>query len=62
MLTILRARLLRAYSLALVSLGAAAYISGGVTADICSAYEMRRVVGANVPAAGAPSLDAPALC
>ncbi|HEX8191999.1 MAG TPA: hypothetical protein VF552_03795 [Allosphingosinicella sp.] len=55
MTTILPARFLRFYSGALIALGAAAYVSGGITADICSAYEARKV-GAASAGAGAPRL------
>ena len=36
--TILSAQLVRLYLLVLGALGAAAYLGGAVTADICSAY------------------------
>jgi hypothetical protein len=59
MTTILPARVLRFYALALASLGAAAYLAGGVTADICSAYETRRVAP---QAVGGPALGSSSLC
>ena len=53
-----RQRLVRLYAATLLALGAAAYVSGSVTADICGAYASGRL-GASAGESGRPL---PRLC
>ena len=56
------AQILRAYLAAAVALGAAAYVSGVVTADICHAYAEGIVVGQPLEAGGNSARARPMLC